>query len=148
MGVSGRSILQALCVGERDPERLALLVHKSVAHKHVQLVEALTGDLRSHHLFLLRELLSVLEGVERSIKQVEIEIEQRLHAEEEKRERLEKMTGVSRHTLQLLCAEVGLDLARFPDAAHLARWRRDLSGRDLRVRGSARAGGRVPPIRM
>jgi hypothetical protein len=54
--MSGRAILQALCVGERDPERLALLVHKSVAHKQVHLVEALTGDLRSHHLFLLREL--------------------------------------------------------------------------------------------
>lgn len=43
VGVSGRAILQALCVGERDPEQLASLVHKSVAHKHAQLVEALTG---------------------------------------------------------------------------------------------------------
>ncbi len=60
MGVSGRAILQALCAGERDPERLALLVHKSVAHKHAQLVEALTGDLRPHHQFLLCELLSLL----------------------------------------------------------------------------------------
>ena len=67
MGVSGRAILQALCAGEQDPERLALLVHKSVAHKHVQLVEALTGDLRPHHQFLLCELLSLLEGMERSI---------------------------------------------------------------------------------
>ncbi|GHO72479.1 IS110 family transposase [Ktedonobacter sp. SOSP1-85] len=122
VGVSGRAILQALCEGERDPERLALLVHKSVAHKHVQLVEALTGDLRSHHLFLLRELLSLLEGMERSIKHIEIEIEQRLQAEEEKLERLEQITEVSRHTLHLLCAEVGVDLSRFPDAAHLASW--------------------------
>jgi transposase len=88
----------------------------------VQLVEALTGDLRSHHQFLLCELLSLLNGVERSIKHVEREIEQRLSAEEEKLERLEKITGVSRHTLHLLCAEVGLDLSRFPDAAHLASW--------------------------
>jgi transposase len=122
VGVSGRAILQAFCRGESDPERLALFVHKSVAHKHVQLVEALTGDLRSHHLFLLRELLGLLEGMELSIKHVEIEIEQRLHAEEEKLERLEKITGVSLHTLHLLCAEVGLDLSRFPDAAHLASW--------------------------
>lgn len=63
-----------------------------------------------------------LEGMERAVKHVEIEIEQRLHAEEETLERLEKITGVSRHTLHLLCAEVGLDLSRFPDAAHLASW--------------------------
>src|SRR6266487_5161436 len=60
--------------------------------------------------------------MELSIKHVEIEIEQRLGTEEEKLERLEKITGVSRHTLHLLCAEVGLDLSRFPDAAHLASW--------------------------
>ena len=78
VGVSGRAILAALCAGERDPERLALLVHKSVAHKHAQLVEALTGDLRSHHRFLLCELLSLLQGVERSIKHVELELQQRL----------------------------------------------------------------------
>ena len=122
MGVSGRAILQALCAGERDPEQLALLVHKSVAHKHAQLVEALTGDLRSHHQFLLRELLSLLEGVEHSIKHVELEIQQRLAPEEERLVRMEQITGVSRHTLHLLCAEVGLDLSRFPDAAHLASW--------------------------
>jgi transposase len=97
-------------------------VHKSVAHKHEQLVEALTGDLRPHHQFLLCELLSVLEGVERSIKHVELEIEQRLKPVEERLVRLEGITGVSRHTLHVLCAEVGLDLARFPDAAHLASW--------------------------
>jgi transposase len=72
--------------------------------------------------FLLGELLSLLSGVERSIKHVELEIEQRLHSEEERLVRMEKITGVSRHTLHLLCAEVGLDLSRFPDAAHLASW--------------------------
>jgi transposase len=122
MGVSGRAILHALCVGERDPEQLALLVHKSVAHKHLQLVEALTGDLRPHHQFLLCELLRLLEGMEHSIQHVEQEIEQRLRPEEERLARLEQITGVSRHTLHLLCAEVGLNLSRFPDAAHLASW--------------------------
>jgi transposase len=99
-------------------------------------------------VFLLRELLSLLEGVDRSIKHVEIEIEQRLQAEEEKLDRLEKITGVSRHTLHLLCAEVGLDLSRFPDAAHLARWRRDVSRTEGECGQAEDAGGRVQPIRM
>lgn len=79
LGTSGRAIVQALCAGESDPERLASLVHQSVAHKHEQLVEALTGDLREHHRFLLRELLTLLDAQERSIKHVELEIENRLH---------------------------------------------------------------------
>src|SRR5689334_16859398 len=72
--------------------------------------------------FRCRELLSLLEGVERSIKHVELETPQRLKPVEERLVRLQGITGVSRHTLHVLCAEVGLDLARFPDAAHLASW--------------------------
>ena len=79
---------------------------------------------------------------------MELEIEQRLNAQEAKLERLEKITGVSRHTLHLLCAEVGLDLSRFPDASHLASWAGVCPGRDLRVQGSARVGERVQLIRM
>jgi transposase len=93
---------------------IAFLVHL------IPTFTALTGNLRSHHQFLLSELLSLLAGVERSIKHVEVEIQQRLAPEEERLVRMEKITGVSRHTLYLLCAEVGLDLSRFPDAAHLA----------------------------
>ena len=143
-----RAILQALCVGERDPEQLASLVHTSVAHKQAQLVEARTWDLRSHHQFLLCELLSLPSGVERSIKHVELEIAQRLHPEEERLARMEKITGVSRHTFHLLCAEVGLDLSRFPDAAHLACLRRDMSRPQGECRQAKDAGGRVQPMRM
>jgi transposase len=93
-----------------------------VRAKPEQLVEALTGDLRPHHLVLLRELLTLLTALEQSIRQVESEIEQRLRPVEDLLIRLEQITGVSRHTLHVLCAEVGTDLARFPDAEHLASW--------------------------
>lgn len=122
LGVSGRAMVQALCAGESDPQRLASLVHWSVTHKHDQLVEALTGDVREHHRFLLRELLSLQETLDRSIQHVELEIEGRLHSVESTLVRLEAITGVSRHVLHVLCAEIGLDLSRFPDAAHLASW--------------------------
>lgn len=122
LGVSGRAILHALCAGERDPERLAKRVHPSVRAKPEQLVEALTGDLRPHHRVLLGELLTLLTALEQSIRQVEQEIEQRLRPVEELLVRLEQITGVNRHTLHVLCAEVGTDLSRFPDAGHLASW--------------------------
>jgi len=122
LGVSGRAIVQALCAGESDPERLVRLVHSSVAHKHDQLVEALTADLREHHRFLLRELLTLLDTLNLSVRHVEVEIASRLHPLESTLLRLEAITGVSRHVLHVLCAEIGMDLSRFPDAAHLASW--------------------------
>ena len=54
MGQSGRAILDALCDGESDPERLASRVHRSVHATREQMVAALTAEVREHHRFLLR----------------------------------------------------------------------------------------------
>jgi transposase len=122
MGLSGRAILQALCEGESDPERLAKRVHPSVHASRDRMVAALTGEVREHHRFLLRELLSLIEAQNRSILHLEEEIERHLRPFEEKIKRSEKINGVSRHVLHVLMAEVGTDMQRFPDSEHISSW--------------------------
>lgn len=85
--------MQALCEGERDPERLAKRVHRSVRAKPEQLVEARMADLRPHHLVVLHELLTLLTALEQSIRQLEGEIERRLRPVEELIVCLEQITG-------------------------------------------------------
>lgn len=122
MGLSGRAILQALCEGERDPQQLAKRVHPSVHASQQEIRAALTGEIREHHRFLLRELLSLIAVQDRSIAHLEEQIERHLHPFEEQITRCEKINGVSRHVLYVLMAEVGTDLERFPDAEHLSSW--------------------------
>jgi transposase len=122
MGLSGRAILQALCEGERDPHQLAKRVHPSVHASQQEIRAALTGEIREHHRFLLRELLSLIAVQDRSIAHLEEQIERHLHPFEEQITRCEKINGVSRHVLYVLMAEVGTDLERFPDAEHLSSW--------------------------
>jgi transposase len=122
LGVSGKAILHALAAGETDGYRLACLVHPSVQRKHDQLVEALESEIGAHQQFLLQEMLTLIEGLERSITHLEQKIEERLRPFEEQLKRLEEITGVSQRVLQVLLAEVGTDMSRFPDDAHLASW--------------------------
>lgn len=122
MGKSGRAILNALCAGENDPARLAQRMHSNCQTSSEEARAALTGDVRDHHRFLLRELLSLIDAQSLSIKHVEQEIEQRLSPFEEQITRCEQITGVSRQVVHVLMAEVGTDLERFPDAEHLSSW--------------------------
>jgi len=141
MGVSGRAILHALANGEEDPEKLAGLAHRTIEHKHERLVQAVEGQVRPHHRFLLRELLRLIEALDLSIAHIEQEIAERLHPFEEQLKRLEAITGVSRRILEVLFAEVGWDMSRFPDAAHLASWAGMCPGHD--ESGGKRRSGRI-----
>ncbi|WP_220196561.1 transposase [Ktedonospora formicarum] len=78
--------------------------------------------MRTHHCFLLGELLLMVEHLERSLARLDREIEERLAPQKETMERLDAITGVSQRVLETLFAEIGWDLLTFPDAAHLASW--------------------------
>jgi transposase len=146
LGLSGKRILQALCAGESDPTRLAMLMHPGVKATQEQVIAALTTEVRDHHRFLLRELPELIEVQDRSISRLEAEIERHLSPFEEEMERCEHITGVSRQVLYVLMAEIGTDLERFPDAEHLSSWagvcpgQKESAGK--RLSGRSRKGNR------
>jgi transposase len=57
-----------------------------------------------------------------AIERLSAEIAPRLAPEQAALERLDGMPGVGRRTAEIVLAEVGADLARFPTPAHLASW--------------------------
>ncbi|MBT8227560.1 MAG: transposase [Dactylosporangium sp.] len=61
------------------------------------------------------------------------------HAEPTAIERLDEIPGVSRLGAQIILAEVGLDMARFPTANHLASWAK-LTPRTIQPGSKHRAG--------
>jgi transposase len=45
-----------------------------------------------------------------------------MHEYEDAIERLDEIPGISQQSAQVILAEIGLDMSRFPTAGHLARW--------------------------
>ncbi len=122
MGVSARAMLDALLAGQADPNALAALARGRLRDKHDQLVQALTGFLKPHHAFMLTEHLAHLDYLGEAIDRVTTEIEHRLKAAEPEVALLDTIPGISQHIAQVVLAEIGANIERFPSARHLASW--------------------------
>jgi transposase len=122
MGKSGRAILAALVAGTTDVTALAQLAKGQLREKRATLERALAGRVGPHQRFLLAEQLTHIDHLDASIDRVSIEITERLRPLEERLARLESIPGVGRRTAELLLAELGTDMSRFPTAGHLASW--------------------------
>jgi transposase len=127
-GVSGREMLAALLAGERDPAALAQLARASMRRKIPLLEEAFVGRFTDHHAFLLRTMLARIDETSADIAAVETRIEELVAPFAQAVERLDEITGVGRTTAHTMIAEIGLDMTRFPTAAHLCSWARFAPG--------------------
>ena len=87
-----------------------------------QLERALTGQFGPHQRFLIAEQLAHIDFLDASLERVSAEIGDRLRPFESVVERLQTIPGVGRRTAEVLLAELGPDLSRFPSAGHLASW--------------------------
>jgi transposase len=121
-GTSGRAILDAIANGETDPEKLAALVTTRIKASRATVVEALRGNVRKPHRFLLRLHLTQVDGLDSAIDAIDDEVGERLEPFRKATEILNTMPGVSAVVAQALVSEIGDDMKRFPSAAHLVSW--------------------------
>jgi len=121
-GASARKMLQALLDGERDASLLAAIAKGRMRSKQALLEQALAGRMREHHAFLIAEHLGHIDYLDESIARFTTEINDRLSKELEEIALLDTIPGISARTAEILLAEIGTDMARFPSAKHLSSW--------------------------
>jgi transposase len=122
LGVSGQQMIEAMIAGEEDSERLADLAQKRLRHRIPELQLALQGRVRDHHRFLLREFLDEWRALGARIQRIEEEIDRRIAPFEEAVTLWRSIPGMDRVTACNLVAELGVNMAQFPSAQHLASW--------------------------
>ncbi len=122
MGVSGREILAALLAGCTDVALLADLARGKLRQKREALEQALQGRLDAPHRLLLTMYLEQVDLLDEHIAQLSAQIAARVQPQEAVLVRLETIPGVGRRTAEILVAEIGADVSRFPSAGHLASW--------------------------
>ena len=122
VGVSGRAMLEALIAGERDPALMADLAKRRLRNKTRELTEALTGRFSEHHAFLARTYLDLIDQHTVAIEDITERIEVVITPFDPIRALLISIPGVAKVGADVVIAETGGDMTRFPTAGHLASW--------------------------
>jgi transposase len=147
-GVSGRAMVEALIAGQRDPKVLAGLARGRMKTKHSALLAALDGRFDDHHAELARMLLDQIDALTTQIDALSARIDELLAAMPDAQpvdphpggptpgpstdtvsdaalgavDRLDEIPGIGPNVAQVILAEIGLDMSRFPTPAHLVSW--------------------------
>ncbi len=121
-GVSGRAMLGALIAGQRDPAQLADLAKRRMRSKIPELTEALTGRFGAHHAFLAQLHLDLIDQRTTAIDELTTRIEVVIEPFRGARDLIVTIPGISTGVADVIIAETGADMARFPSAGHLASW--------------------------
>jgi transposase len=134
MGLSGRRIIAAIIAGITNPQQLAALAHRRIKATPQALCEALQGRVTDHHRFRLGLHRRQYEALDEAIRAVDGEIATviaRIDHEREAggqtafcalRRELCNIPGISALSADMILAEIGLDMERFPTAGHLVAW--------------------------
>jgi transposase len=144
--VSAQDMIKAMIAGERNPEVLAGLARGRMKAKHDDLVEALDGMFDDHHGELAGLLLDQIAFLGQRITELTIRITAAVTAMPAvwgvdgdgttgpdagtgpdaavmpAVTRLAEIPGISPDVARTVIAETGLDMSRFPTAAHLVSW--------------------------
>jgi transposase len=143
---SAKDMVKAMIAGQRDPKVLAGLARTRMRARHDDLVEALDGMFDDHHGELARMLLDQIAFLDERVTQLTARITGSVAAMPEAWgvdadgttgpdagtgpdaavlpavARLAEIPGVSEDLACAIIAEIGLDMSRFPTAAHLVSW--------------------------
>lgn len=122
LSVSGRAMVEALIAGQRDPALLAELAKGRMRSKIPQLTDALEGMFGPHHAVVCRQILAHIDFLDASIAELSEEVVAEMAPFEAAVSLLVTIPGVARRTAEVIVAETGADMTRFPTAGHLAAW--------------------------
>jgi transposase len=120
--LSARDMIEALIAGERNPGVPAEMARGRMRSKIPDLTMALAGRFGDHHglparmhLDHIDHLSTMIEGLDDRIEQVTVPFAQQLAL-------LQTIPGIGERAAQVIISEIGVDMSRFPTAAHLASW--------------------------
>jgi transposase len=120
-GVSARAMVKGLIQGQGQAELLAH-ARGALKRKTEELSASLEGDLSARHLFVLSQLNSHIDALERQLAEIDTALLQAMQPYAWAHQLLQTIPGIDQIAAALIVIEIGEDMSRFGSPERLACW--------------------------
>ena len=121
-GAVGTKIINSMIEGKIDIDELMKFYHGKIKTSRKEFRLALEGKITKHHRFMLQLHKDSIADKERLIERIEAEIDEATEAYQVEVDLLQTIPGVGKVSAISIISEIGVDMERFPNEAHLSSW--------------------------
>lgn len=122
-GKSARKLLQRIIDDDiPDSEEVSKLVHGRLRPKLDQIVASIEGITTPLQRKLLAQIIDHIDDLNRRIGELDKMVKEYMAEYESAIAAIDEIPGIARRSAEVILAEIGLDMSRFPSAAYLCSW--------------------------
>ena len=122
-GKSARKLLQRIIDDDiPDSDEVSKLVHGRMRPKLDQIVASIEGITTPLQRKLLAQIIDHIDDLNRRIGELDKLVQEYMAEYEAAIEAIDEIPGIARRSAEVILAEIGLDMGRFPSVAHLCSW--------------------------
>lgn len=125
MGVTSRNLIEYVIENDEDitlEKAKELAGSKKVYGKLEEIVTAMEGIITPFQKKMIKEVIKHIDEITERIKDMDEVIDKYMEVYEESKKKLQAIPGIGKRASEIILAEIGQDMSRFPTAGHISSW--------------------------
>lgn len=124
MGVTSRNLLEYVLDNEDEitEEKAKELVVTKIHAKLEDVVKAMNGIITQFQKIMIKEVIGHIDEISKRIINMDKMIDEYMKEYEKNKKKLEKIPGIGKRSSEIILAEIGQDMSRFPTVSHISSW--------------------------
>ena len=124
LGVTSRNLIEYVLENDEDITiaNANELVTTRIHAKLEDVVRAMEGIITPFQKTMMKEVIKHIDELTERIKEMDNLIDEYMKDYEKSKKKLEKMPGLGKRSAEIILAEIGQDMTRFPTSGHICSW--------------------------
>jgi transposase len=124
LGITSRNLIEYVLENDEalTIEKANELVVTRIHAKLEDVVRAMNGIITPFQKTMMKEVIKHIDELTKRIAEMDELIDEYMKEYEKNKKKLEKMPGIGKRTSEIILAEIGQDMSRFPTAGHISSW--------------------------